>query len=72
MADAGTRYVVSLGKDEVAQLSVAGSLCLAAPRFVAMPDPVFITEPELEYVEDVYAAPGWTTSLRSPSEAADK
>lgn len=29
----GTRYVVSLGRDEQAQLAVAGSLTLAAPRF---------------------------------------
>lgn len=68
----GTRHVVSLGKDEIAQLAVAGSLCLAAPRFAAIPDPELITEPELDYLEDVHAAPGWTTSLRPSTAVADK
>lgn len=68
----GTRYVVSLGKDEVAQLAVAGSLCLAAPRFIAMPDPVFVTGIDFASSEDDYAESVWGASLRSPSEVADK
>ena len=70
----GTRYLVSLGRDEEAQLAVAGSLTLAAARFIRQP--VYLDPRDqfdgLPSSGDAYAAMSWDTSLRGkPEESAD-